>query len=522
MKTTIGRTALLLLLTAFAVAAAVPPEAAAKTPVRITEVRSANSPIITFRVVLRAGSINDPKGKEGINALTALMIAQGGTSKLKYQDVMAKLYPWAAFVNVQPDKEITTFVGQVHRDNLEKFYEIFSGLLLDPRFDPDDFTRNKDLALSFLEKNLRGTDDENLGKEALTIAMYGNHPYGTAGGSVQGLKSISLEDVRQYYRTAYTTGTVWVGIAGGYPPALVERIRKDFGRLPDGKFTPVPLPETAPVKDLEITYVQKPARATAISIGMPLDVNRKDRDFYALMVANSYFGEHRTFNGVLMNSLRGDRGLNYGTYSYIERFIGGTAGSRFPEVNTPLRDQYFSIWIRPVQPENAHFALRNALYELDRLVRDGMTREQFEATRKFLVNYSKLWAQTIDRRLGYAMDSEFYGTEEYIGRIERELGTLTVEDVNRAIRKHLDPRNLKVAIVAEDAEGLKAKIESNAPSPITYQSPVAERISTLDKTISTFPLNVNRDKSKVIPVSAIFENESPGVVVKRADKKESR
>ena len=59
----------------------------AKTPVRITEIYSENSPLITFRVILRAGSINDWKGKEGINGLTALMIAQGGTKELKYQDV---------------------------------------------------------------------------------------------------------------------------------------------------------------------------------------------------------------------------------------------------------------------------------------------------------------------------------------------------------------------------------------------------------------------------------------------------
>jgi zinc protease len=174
-------------------------EAPAKTPVKMTEIYSENSPLITFRIILRAGSINDWKGKEGINGLTALMIAQGGTKNLKYQEVVAKLYPWAAFINVQPDKEITTFIGNCHRDHLDQFYKLFSDLLLNPRFDPDDFTRNKDLALSFLEKNLRGTDDENLGKEAFSIAMFANHPYGTAGASVAGLKATTLDDVKEYY-----------------------------------------------------------------------------------------------------------------------------------------------------------------------------------------------------------------------------------------------------------------------------------------------------------------------------------
>lgn len=489
--------------------------AVAKTPVNVTEIRSEHSPLITFRIILRAGSINDWKGKEGINALTAFMIAQGGTKHLKYQEVVATMYPWAADVNVQPENEITTFVGNVHRDHLDEFYKLFSDLLLNPRFDPDDFTRNKDLALSYLEKNLRGTDDENLGKEALLISLFKDHPYGTAGATVQGLKSITLDDLKAYYKQMYTTGRIWIGIAGGYPASLVKKMVSDFGKLPDGKFEPVPLPKPQTIEGMEIDFVQKPTRSTAISMGHPLPITRKEKDFYALMVANSYLGEHRTFNGVLMNRLRGDRGLNYGNYSYIERFTGGTSGTTFPNVNTPLRQQYFSVWLRPVQPENAHFALRAAMYELEKFVDKGLTQEDFEQTRKFLTNYSKLWAQTLDRRLGYKMDSEFYGTDYFIDRIEKELKTLKVDDVNKAIRKYITPANMKVAMVSNDAQGLMEKMVKNDPSPITYASPVSERILEEDKTISVLPLGINKAKSKVVPVEQLFENESPGKVMEQ-------
>jgi zinc protease len=83
---------------------------------------------------------------------------------------------------------------------------------------------------------------------------------------------------------------------------------------------------------------------------------RADEDFYPLMVANSYFGEHRTFNGVLMNELRGLRGLNYGTYSYIENFIQD-GGSTLMLPNVPRRQQYFSVWIRPAG-RTQHASLR--------------------------------------------------------------------------------------------------------------------------------------------------------------------
>jgi len=242
-------------------------------------------------------------------------------------------------------------------------------------------------------------------------------------------------------------------------------------------------------------------------MGYPIPITRKDKDFYALMVANSYFGEHRTFNGVLMNRLRGDRGLNYGDYSYIEKFVGGVAGTVFPDLNTPLRQQYFSIWLRPVQPENTHFAIRNAMFELSNLVNKGLTKEDFETTRKFVTNYSKLWAATLNRRLGYLMDSEFYGTDYFIDRIEKELKTLTVEDVNRAIKKYLQDKNLAVAIVVDEGKGaafLEA-LSTNTRSPITYASPVSQSILEQDKIIEAYPLKVNRARSKVVHAKELFE-----------------
>src|SRR5260370_6772844 len=107
-----------------------------------------------------------------------------------------------------------------------------------------------------------------------------------------------------------------------------------------------------------------------------------------------------------MVDLRAKAGMTCGDYSYIEDFIQ-EGGSTFPVPNNPRRQQYFSIWIRPVPADKAVFALRAALWELDRLVEKGLTREEFEATRSFLLNYSKLWVQTQSRRLGYVIDGEF-------------------------------------------------------------------------------------------------------------------
>ena len=481
----------------------------ANSAIKITELQSKNSPLITFRVILRAGEINSPKGKEGLNALTAYAIAQGGTQELSYQQVVEKLYPWSASIEVNSDQEITTFIADVHRDHVDQFYKIFTDLLLHPRFEESDFNRVKDLGLNYLKNTLRATSDEELGKEALNSMIFANHPYqNTSFGTFQGLTGSTLADVKDYYKKTYTQANLWFGIAGGYPSSLIEKIKADFSSLPEGSFTETTLPPPEKINKLEVMVVEKPARAYAISMGHPISITRKDKDFYALLVANSYFGEHRTFNGVLMNRLRGDRGLNYGDYSYIEKFVGGLGSAGvFPELNTPLRDQFFSIWLRPVQAENTYFAIRNALFEYNNLLEKGISQDNFEKTRKFVTYYSKLWAGTISRRLGYLMDSQFYGTDYFIDRIESELKTLTVDDVNAAIKKYLDNKNIKIAVVVDDGKGedLLNALESNAPASIKYSSAVAQSILDQDKLIEVFPLEVNKEKSKVVKVSDLFE-----------------
>jgi zinc protease len=471
----------------------------------VVELYQPNSPIISFRVMLKIGSVNDPKGKEGLNALTANLIASGGTKDIPYKEIVKKLYPMAAAINVHCDKEVTTFSGEVHKDHLEKFYKIFTEMLLYPRFDPEDFKRNKEDLINFLENSLRSNDDENLGKAVLEYSIYHEHPYmSTPEGTVQGLKSITINDVSEYYRKYYTQGNILFGIAGGYPKEIISKIKEDFSYTIAYPSKPILLPEPKSIKGVEITMLEKECIATAISIGFPINIIRSQKEFYALLLANSYFGEHRTFNGILMNHMRGLRGLNYGDYSYIENFIQD-GGSTFPVPNIPRRSQYFSIWIRPVEHDKRHFALREAIYELQLFVEKGLTKENFEATKKFLINYSKLMVQTQDLRLGYLLDSKYYNMDFYIDKIEEELNLVTLDDVNKSIKKYLSFNNIKVAIISKDCEKFKKDLLENKSSPIIYKSPVSNFVLEEDKIIQDYKLEINKDKITIVNSKEIFE-----------------
>jgi zinc protease len=471
----------------------------------ITFLPPSASPLVALRLVFRAGSQDDPPGKEGLAALTAAMVAEGGTKDLTYEQVLARFYPMATELKGSCRKEVSVFSGVVHRDNLDAYETLVSSMVTAPRFAPEDFDRLRNQALDGLTKTLRGNNDEELGKWTLQLALYPNHPYGHADlGTVSGLKAITLDDVKAFHRAHYTELALSLGVSIGTDKRFLSRFRQHLSSLPSGAASPPALPQSAVPRGLDVTIVAKPADSTAISLGFPLSITRADDDFYLLAVANSYLGEHRTFNGKLMQDLRGKRGLNYGDYSYIEDFIQD-GGSPFPVPNNPRRQQAFTIWLRPVPHDKALFALRAALWEFNRLLEQGISPEDFEATRSFLLNYSKLWVQTVSRRLGYEMDGAFYKRASLVTELDRRLPRMTVEQVNAAVRRNLQTPGFKVAIVTRDADSMRATLLSGQPTLLNYDTKgTPEAILSEDKQIAAFPL---KDTNvKIVPVGEMFES----------------
>jgi zinc protease len=473
--------------------------------VRTVFLPSPGNPLCAIRLYFQLGSVDDPKGKEGLAMLTSDVVGQGGTQARTYAELLDALYPLAANIRVYGDKESVVFVGMVHRDNLAKLADLMAEQILTPRFAEDDFTRNKQDAIDYITKTLRGNADEDLGKQAMATVLYAGHPYGAPStGTAAGLAAITLDDVKKFHATHFSRDRLVVGVAGGYPDGFAEAFAKRFEALP-AKGTPMPkLPAAPKYKDHQLVIVEKEARANAISIGRTINLSRKDPDFYPLTVARSYLGEHRTFNGVLMNHLRGERGLNYGDYAYIENFIQD-GWSTFPLPNIGRRAQHFEIWLRPVPPKNALFALRAALYETDKLIREGIPADGFEATRTFIMGYSNLWAQDVSRRLGYAIDAAVTG-KDLVKELQARLPKMKKADVDKAIKKHLSLAGLSIAIVSDKGQAVADKLVSGEPTPITYDTKGTKpEIEAQDKLIEKFPVPIAKANVRVVPVEQMFE-----------------
>ncbi len=466
-----------------------------------------SSPLISFRLLFEFGAADDPAGKEGLAYITANLLTNGASKARSFEAIVDALYPLATGLRAQVDKEMTVFAGTVHRDNLDAFYEIMMEMIREPAFDESDLARLKNNTISYVDVGLRRGDDEEMGKEVMYSSIYRGHPYGHLSvGLIDSIKKISIDDVRRFYGRFFRSDNLVLGVSGSYPSGLPGRLRRDLGQLNADSVAKRKrvIPPAPKIAANRMRIVQKSTRATGIHIGFPIDVNRSHPDWAALWLVRSYFGEHRSENSYLYQRLREIRGLNYGDYSYIEYFPRG--GQQFhPDPNLARKEQIFQIWIRPVPPENGPFALKAAYYELQKLVADGISEPAFDATRDYLSKFVNLLVKSQDRRLGYALDSRYYGTADFDSFVKKQLAELTLEDVNRAIRAHLRSDGLQMVVVTEDAEAFKAAMLSDEATPILYQAPPGQEVLREDSIIEKLRVPLSADQIEIIPVESVFK-----------------
>ena len=226
-------------------------------------------------------------GKEGLADATGRIISDGATKNNSYDAILEKLYPLAAGYNVSTTMEMTVYAGRVHKDNLKDYYPLFMDGILRPVFNADDFKRIKDETLNYLNTTLKYSSDEELGKAVLYISIFSDTPYGhIVQGTISGVKNITLDDVKEFYKKYYTFGNCTIGIGGGYSENLITELDQELSTLPKTEPGSAEKPKFPEMDGLEAVIVNKDASATGISIGYPIDVLRGSKEWYALEVAD--------------------------------------------------------------------------------------------------------------------------------------------------------------------------------------------------------------------------------------------
>lgn len=483
----------------------------------VVELRQPNAAKVVVKLQFRNGSAADPVGKEGLTYLTSQLVTEGGTRDLTSAQLKDLLYPMAARYYASTDKEVTTFTFEFHKDFIDKFYPVLRGLMLTPSFTQEDFDRLKSNQLNYVEQVIRASSDEDYSKFALEDQLFrGSRYQHMTRGTAAGVKSLSLADVKQHYATAFGTDNLTIGLAGNYPASFAKQLEADLKKLPKSSVK-TPIPVAAMPNGIHVEIISKPdALGSAVYAGFPIKTTRADDDFAALMVANSWLGEHRKSYGKLYDKIRTTRSMNYGDYSYIEWYEAG-GSNMLPVPGVPRHANYASLWLRPVQIAeglrkqyptelgdlkvgHAPFALRLAVREMDNVVKNGLSKKDFERTRTFLRSYVKLYGTTPAKQLGFLLDSRFYGRKNWLQEVDAQLAKLTLDDVNRAMRKHWQVQNMFVTIVTDDSEAqpLADVLKNNTPSPMSYANVVKaglpKEVVAEDAEVASYKLNVTEVK----------------------------
>lgn len=464
------------------------------------------SPMVTIRVAFDAGSAEDPAAARGLTNVTATLMAEGGAGELSFAELTEALYPIAGSIETFTDRDQTVFIGRVHRDHLATFYPMFRDVLMRPWLGDDDLERVKARMLSDLTLGLRGNDDEELGKQAMQAMLYESHPFAhPALGTETGLGAITRDAVVQHASRMFCGGRAILGLSGAFDDDFANQVRSDLHAMRAETCVGRRVLPAQPEHGVRVWLVEKPeAQSVAVSMGVPIAVTRDHPDYPALVLAAAHLGQHRTSAGRLMIEIREERGINYGDYAYIEHFHQ-EGWTRFPRPNTSRRQQYFSAWIRPVQTEHAHFAMRLAMKEIRAFVEDGLSDEHFEAIRTFADRYYALYLQTESRQLGFAIDDRYYDmVDPWLETLRNAWRELTREQVNAAIRRNISLEDLQIAIVTANAAQLADTLASEAPSPFEHRGRASDETRAEDEVVATYALGWPRESMTIVPVAELF------------------
>jgi zinc protease len=433
------------------------------------------APLVTIRVMITHGSTSDPVGKEGLATLVSDAVTDGGFrsgGKIVTKDQLAEMtMPWGsgARPTVFSASRTTTFFFTAPREVIGQYItDVLRPMLIEPVFAAEEIERLKNETLSQIS-SIRSEDLEGLGLAAIDQYVldgtgFSHHVLGREST----VPTLTRDDVVNFYRAFYRPENAIIGISTT-DEAIVNQVREAVRSINRDATTPSPevaMPKPTPFTGRHALVIEEPnAPAASVHLGFPIDVNRTSADYWPLYVANVWLGTHRDSFGQLYQKIREERGYNYGDYSYIE-FWSGRPNSLFQVFNQPREQQYFSMWVRPVKHEHAVHMMKAITYELEQMIRNGLTPAQVEeAKNKARVLYLNL-AETVPRLVAARVDDAFYRTRSgFLDAYVEGVSAVTAEQVNDAIRRHLSTANIKYVVVTSTPhlQSTVAQIRSDAP-----------------------------------------------------------
>lgn len=395
-------------------------------------------------IVLKAGSIHDPKGKEGLTRITSLAILRGTTQKNRVQFV-EELEGLGASIDIDAGASRTMIKLNVINENLAPALKLVSEALLTPAFSPSEVTSLISEEMGKLETER--SNNRQLLRRAYRQAMYGGSPLAfPPEGTPASLKSLTVDDLKAQWQKIFVSGNIiWTAATNQDEKRIKELLLAVFPKIPEGAALATPMIAAKEIKGRQLYIVPRTgASTTETIIGHP-GIKASNPDRVILDAGMFIFGSD--FTSRLPTVLRKENGWTYGAYASYEM------------VDLPRRyGGFFSVYTFP-QTQFATKAVPKAVELLEAYIKSGITKDELEFTKNSLGNsYAFRLATAHDRLSGRVYEmldgAPFLSVAEY----RRKMASLSREKILKAVQATHNPKNL-VMVVVGDPEELKALAE---------------------------------------------------------------
>jgi len=387
-------------------------------------------PLVQYSIVIDGGRMLDKVEKAGVANLVATMMNEGTKTKTPEQleDAIGLL---GATIRVSSGNEDITVDVSTLAKNFEKTIALVGEILLEPRWDPEQFALAKSRIINNLKRNAASPD--YLASSTLNKLMFGDNilavdPTGTEAS----VTAITIDDLKDYYNKFISPSVSRFLIAGDIDQAKVKDALADLNLKWKSKEVAIPSVKVpgSPAKS-QIYFVDVPgAKQSVIAIGAS-SLPRTDPDFYPATVANYKLGG--SFNGIFNLILREEKGFTYGARSSFSgaRNYGSFVATSRVRTNSTLE----SVTIFKTEMEK---------------YRKEMPQEYIDFTKSSLLKNNALRFETLGNLLSMLNTmTAFNLPADYIKQEEKIIKGLTIEKQLELANKYIDPARMYYVVVGD-------------------------------------------------------------------------
>lgn len=383
---------------------------------------------VNLSFVIRNGNVKDFMNKGRTASYTARLLNKGSENYTR-QAIEDKLSAIKSSIRFSgSDGRISVNISSTE-EYMYKALALMTEMLKKPKFDAAELEKMKTQDLAGIERNK--TEPQYLVSKQLGVINQKyekGHPYytTTTEEDIEEIKSSTIKSIEDYYNEFYgiSDNATLVAIGNIDENKLKDYFETNFADFKVNKpyepiFNGFSLNKSTNEK------IKTPDKKNAMSMGvMSFEASQVDEDYAALQVASSVFGGG-FLNSRIAGRLRQKDGISYG------------AGGRV-SIDSDPKEKNSSIMVYAIYaPENASKVQRGFKEEIERFIKDGITEEELKVAVNSWVqgqNVSRAkdneLSSTINNNLYFDRDMMFYKA------IEDRVTSLTVDDVNKAIKKH--------------------------------------------------------------------------------------